>query len=165
MNKKEIFIKLFPNILSHILKSHYRNRNYIFVLILEEKTNDNIKRSDIEIKLSWHGDHIRISPLTKSFRDEIENIYVGDDYFYTKNNVKLVIMAQEQPFLEYPEKQKINKNKTFKNKECVVCFTNSPNVLFCDCGHICLCAECVKIDCFEECPTCKTENTILRIIE
>ena len=28
-----------------------------------------------------------------------------------------------------------------------------------------VCAECSKIECFEECPVCKTEKTILRIIE
>ena len=28
-----------------------------------------------------------------------------------------------------------------------------------------VCAECNKIECFEECPICKTEKTILRIKE
>ena len=44
---------------------------------------------------------------------------------------------------------------------------NKPNVLFCNCGHIPICADCEEIlqplDIF--CPVCKTENTIKRIID
>ena len=63
------------------------------------------------------------------------------------------------------KKRIINAEQTFKEDECVICLIKHPNVLFCNCGHLCLCAECSKIECFEECPICKTENTILRIIE
>ena len=55
--------------------------------------------------------------------------------------------------------------KTFKEDECVICLTEPPNVLFCNCGHIAICPECSKKEPLEECPICKTENTILRIIE
>ena len=63
------------------------------------------------------------------------------------------------------KKRIIKAEQTFKEDECVICLTEPPNVLFCNCGHLCLCAECSKIECFEECPICKTENTIIRIIE
>ena len=36
----------------------------------------------------------------------------------------------------------INTELTFKSDECVICLTNPPNVLFCNCGHLCLCIEC-----------------------
>ena len=36
---------------------------------------------------------------------------------------------------------KINANQTFKSNECVICVTNQPNVLFCNCGHIALYAS------------------------
>ena len=39
------------------------------------------------------------------------------------------------------------------------------NVLFCNCGHICVCEKCIEIKRLTKCPVCKTENTILRIIE
>ena len=107
---------------------------------------------DIEIKLRWHGDHIRTIPLFQSIRNEIENMYEDDDFLYT-NNVKLIIMAQEVSSLEkHKHNKKINKNKTYKIKECL---TNSPNVLFCNCGHICLCEKCSEIECFDTCPICK----------
>ena len=170
MTKKEVFKNLVPHIASQILKQHYRHKKYIFVLCLEEKTEENIKRIDIEIKLGWHGDHIRTIPLYESIENEIENIYEDDDFdgffLYTNNNVKLVIIAQERPSLEENnEIKKININKIYKIKECVICLTNPPNVLFCDCGHICICEKCIEIKHFDKCPICKTKKTILRIIE
>ena len=86
-------------------------------------------------------------------------MYEDDDFLYTNNNVKLIIMAQEMLYLEKNKhNEKINKNKTYKIKECVICLINSPNVLFCDCGHICVCEKCSEIKHFDTCPICKTEK-------
>ena len=63
------------------------------------------------------------------------------------------------------EEKIINSSQTFKSNECVICLTNSPNILFCNCGHIPICKECDKIKTLSSCPVCKTENTILRLIE
>ena len=60
--------------------------------------------------------------------------------------------------------RKINASKTFKSDECVICLTNPPNVLFCNCGHLCLCVECEEMKSLKFCPVCKTENTIKRTI-
>ena len=60
--------------------------------------------------------------------------------------------------------RKINTNQTFKSNECVICLTNPPNVLFCNCGHLCLCVECDKVKSLKDCPMCKTENKIRRIL-
>ena len=59
----------------------------------------------------------------------------------------------------------INYQQTFKSNECVICLTNSPNILSCNCGHICICIECSKIKNLRICPICKTENTIIRKLE
>ena len=32
--------------------------------------------------------------------------------------------------------------QTFKSNECVKCLIKEPNILFCNCGHLCLCEEC-----------------------
>ena len=58
----------------------------------------------------------------------------------------------------------INAGKTFKSNECVICITNSPNVLFCNCGHLSVCVECDKVKSLKTWPVCKTENTIKRIV-
>ena len=57
----------------------------------------------------------------------------------------------------------INEEKTFKSDLCAICLEKIPNVLFCSCGHICICEECNKTNNFKKCPICKTENNILRI--
>ena len=63
------------------------------------------------------------------------------------------------------KKRIINAEQTFKEDECVICLTKPPNVLFCNCGHIAICAECSRMDAsLKECPICKTEKN-LRIIE
>ena len=62
-------------------------------------------------------------------------------------------------------KKPINSIQTFKSDECVICLTNQPIILFCNCGHIPICTECYKLKSLSACPVCKTENTILRVIE
>ena len=64
---------------------------------------------------------------------------------------------------EKPNPIPINDVKTFKLEQCVICLENTPNVLFCNCGHLCVCKTCIMK--FTNCPVCKKENTILRIIE
>ena len=62
------------------------------------------------------------------------------------------------------EELSINDSRTFKLDQCVICLEKEPKVLFCNCGHICICDECLvkKLD---NCPVCKEINTILRVIE
>ena len=62
-------------------------------------------------------------------------------------------------------KKPINSIQTFKFDECVICLTNQPIILFCNCGHIPICTECYKLKSLSACPICKTENEIIRIIE
>ena len=59
---------------------------------------------------------------------------------------------------------KINADQTFKPYECVICLTNPPNVLFCNCRHIAICSKYDKKKSLENCPVCKTETTIKRTI-
>ena len=58
----------------------------------------------------------------------------------------------------------INASQSFKSNECVICLTNPPNVLFCNCGHLCLCSECERKKISNKCPMCKIGNTIIRIL-
>ena len=54
--------------------------------------------------------------------------------------------------------------KTFKSDQCIICLEEEPKVLFCNCGHICICEKCTSHR-YDNCPVCKKKNTILRIIE
>ena len=76
--------------------------------------------------------------------------YRQDDYFE----------GEEDTREEFP----INDSKTFKEDQCVICLEEEPKVLFCNCGHLCICEKCL-VRRFDNCPVCKKENTILRIIE
>ena len=58
----------------------------------------------------------------------------------------------------------INASHSFKSNECVICLTNPPNILFCNCGHLCLCSECERKKISNKCPMCKIGNTIIRIL-
>ena len=92
-------------------------------------------------------------------------IYYSDEYMDV-----LVNGPRAAPYnlnLNYePKKQIINAEKIFKEDNCVICLTNPPNILFCNCGHQVLCEECSKIgESLENCPIFKTKNTNLRIIE
>ena len=58
----------------------------------------------------------------------------------------------------------INDSKTFKLEQCVICLEKEPKILFCNCGHICICDKCF-VNKFNTCPVCKEKSTILRMIE
>ena len=79
-----------------------------------------------------------------------------------EGTMRVVLMEERE---EESEEQIINTDQTFKSDECVICLTNLPNVLFCNCGHLCLCEECDKVKSLENCPVCKIKNTIKRTIK
>ena len=79
-----------------------------------------------------------------------------------ENNNELIVSHTEP----IPEDTKvINLFKIFKSEECIICLTNQPNVLFCNCGHLCYCVKCYKIKTLSTCPICKTDNEIIRMLE
>ena len=72
--------------------------------------------------------------------------------------------AEERRRKREEKLKRINEEKTFKFDECVICLTEPSNILFCNCGHLCLCTKCNKAKSLGNCPICKTENTIKRTI-
>ena len=90
----------------------------------------------------------------------------SSDYMTVLMNEWVLNHFFRQSCLTNNKKKIINAEKTFKQDECVICLTNPSNILFCNCGHLCVCEECSKTgESLEKCPICKTENTNLRIIE
>ena len=88
------------------------------------------------------------------------NISLGQYYLLRGDIEDEPEQEPEQP--EYIQARIINSSLSFKSNECVICLTNPPNVLFCNCGHLCLCSECERKKLSNKCPICKTENEILR---
>ena len=81
-----------------------------------------------------------------------------DQYYLLRGDIE----DEEEPEYIQNETPIINSSLSFKSNECVICLTNPPNVLFCNCGHLCLCSECERKKISNKCPICKTENEILR---
>ena len=75
--------------------------------------------------------------------------------------------TEEEESEDEEEKQIIiiNAEQIFKSDECTICLSSISNVLFCNCGHLCICEECDKTKSLKNCPICKTENTIKRIVD
>ena len=101
-----------------------------------------------------------------------------DFYFYAISNLEengeLIISPIESTHEDTdteddeptPEKPKvINLFKIFKSDECIVCMNDKPNILFCNCGHLCECDKCYKIKTPSICPICKMDNEIIRMLE
>ena len=106
---------------------------------------------DLEVILKTHYD----------FYDADYDLYFNVLAELEQNNE--LIVSHTEPI---PEDTKvINLFKIFKSDECIICMTNKPNVLFCNCGHLSYCINCYKIKTLSVCPICKTDNEIIRMLE
>ena len=94
-----------------------------------------------------------------------ENGELDNELLINRLNRRSVAFQESDSDEDSDDEKIINSSQSFKSDECVICLTNQPNILFCNCGHICICGECGKRIKNKECPVCKTENTILRLIE
>ena len=45
----------------------------------------------------------------------------------------------------------------FVHDECLICVTNIPNILYSNCGHMCICNSCDALEVINICPMCRTE--------
>ena len=88
-----------------------------------------------------------------------------DQYYLLRGDIEDEEEEPEEPEYIQNETPIINSSLSFKSNECVICLTNPPNVLFCNCGHLCLCSECERKKISNKCPICKTENEIIRTLE
>ena len=114
------------------------------------------------VSRAGHCDH-----YTKPFTIEIHAEF---NYFRTEEERHRCEAELRRAYLmeihcRRPEaKSSINDSRTFKLEQCVICLEKEPKVLFCNCGHICICDEC-SVKKLDNCPVCKKKNTNLRIIE
>ena len=112
------------------------------------------------------------SPID-AIKDNIEGIKSTGHYTTFIEPFRLELILSVDPGTNFvlsssedeDEKISINDLKTFKSNECVICLEKESNILFCNCGYICICNICIEVKKLSKCPICKTENTILRIIE
>ena len=152
---------------------------YYLISRLKNKEENLLRELIIELEFPPCESHLKFNRRFK-INDEnplnsIKNFikdFEDESYFLTFTwcfNLLFLLKSQNSEPMreeESEEEKIINTSKSFKSDECVICLTEPPNVLFCNCGHIAICVECSKTgESLEECPICKTENTNLRIIE
>ena len=89
---------------------------------------------DLEVILKTHYD----------FYDVDYDLYFNVLAELEQNNELIVSHTELIP----EEPKVINLFKIFKSDECIICMTNKPNVLFCNCGHVSYCLNCYKIKSF-----------------
>ena len=53
---------------------------------------------------------------------------------------------------------------TYKEDKCIICIEDSPNILFCNCGHLILCESCYERLENTKCPKCREFNNIIKKI-
>ena len=54
--------------------------------------------------------------------------------------------------------------QSIKEDKCCVCLENVPNILYVDCRHIATCNTCDKKGNLNNCPTCRTKVTSIKIL-
>ena len=126
------------------LRNNYEGFNFLNQIRIEDYTKG-IYKINIKLLTSYRNISLGQYNLLRSFDIEDEQ---EPEEEYIQNEARI-----------------INSSQSFKSDECVICLTNPPNVLFCNCGHLCLCSECERKKISNKCPICKTENEIIRTLE
>ena len=120
---------------------------------------------------SYNTDENTDEKILSYIKRKIERLsQAGYFFLFTKPPILLRVCFENMHYYDTDdekeeEEEQINATKSFKSDECVICLTNSPNILFCNCGHIPICGECEEMKPLNICPVCKTSNSIKRVIE
>ena len=108
---------------------------------------------------------IENSPFIETFNTKRVDIRFSFEIFISRDDFRRIEeeWVRQEREREALRRRKIQEkqsqtSKSFKSDECVICLTIPPNVLFCNCGHLCLCEECDKVKSLENCPVCKTKK-------
>ena len=153
--KRDIYKKLIDHIFSFI--TEFRDRNLLFLIGLEDTHWPGHKIRYTDIKLTWDGKLESKSSFFQSLEIQVNQTDNENGEFDTEM-LSIQVLSVLTTYEIY------NGNKTFKQEECCACMTNKTNVLFCNCGHICICERCLPLNRENKCPVCKKFSNIIRII-
>ena len=130
------------------------NSNYAIVFKIEIRNEEEFVQAG---KFYYRSDR-------NPFELKMEGIETNLDLFhYLDQPFKILVTTSFYRFHSFDASPK-PLEKTFKLEECVICLEKEPKVLFCNCGHICICEKCI-VRRYDNCPVCKEKSTILRMIE
>ena len=160
------YVKQILNIEELVNKDIFFTINYIVPqpYEVEEETDNNFLKS-IKINDCLNENVGDVAHLTLKIISTYLDVEEEDYLILGGNSIDLRSHPVIQNETTNNEAPIINASRSFKFNECVICLTNPPNVLFCNCGHLCLCSECERKKISNKCPMCKIGNTIIRTLE
>ena len=86
-----------------------------------------------------------------------------DDIEPELEHLRLRLQNLSKELESYQNKTKVT-NKCIKSDTCCICLSNPSNIIFTDCGHLCICGPCNEKLTELKCPICRTEITQPRLI-
>ena len=159
-DKEDLYDKLKPIlhylVSDHMIEEHegyYYNRSNFNIYV---KTEDNYNYNRYGIEALF----FTLSPVynTRYGCVFMKTDYNDEDRLLCLNLIGIKIDMHFQ-YHKLEEETKIPTKISFKYDECVICLANLPNVLFNNCGHICICHNC-DTESLNSCPMCRAVTTI-----
>ena len=174
MGKGELYDKLADYIMAETAITIVDENNVVKCVCWLEYTNNHgdIEYTDIDIEVYWDGRDETIEALRESINEQIENIKntdpINDPLIKTiilKRQLKVIMLVEQFNLFGVVDQLIMNKGKTFKEDTYMICMDKEPNILFCNCGHMCICEECLeKLEDKNICIGCREINMIVRKI-
>ena len=140
---KDILFSLYFIIPQPFEEEEEEDNNFLRSIKISDCLNENIGDL-IHLKLKIYSNYVNV--------EEEDYSILGGEF----------IDLRREPRRELGKTKIINALQTFKSNEYIICLSNPPNVMFCNCGHMCFCLECERKYESNECPICKTKNNIIR---
>ena len=97
----------------------------------------------------------------KKFDDLHYNIYVQNKILQKIIDRILLLEETISEKIEFIIKKSIQKNND--NELCCICLDNVKNCAYINCGHLCVCDNCINNKWKKKCPICKTRGNYIRI--
>ena len=157
---------------------YFLSKMYIDQLIMRYKTYtiEDQQTTESSYKLSVgliEDDELNFKHIYSCFYDNMEdkisweNNY-NDNFniegnFFVCMDIEAMVIPDYDPDIEVFTDNIVK--KTITEPECIICFEKTPNMLYTDCLHLCVCNVCDSKGRFSKCPLCRTKikNQKIRI--
>ena len=138
--------------------------------IEQQQTTESSYRLSVGI---LEEDELKFKHIYSCFYNNIEdrisweNKY--DDNFNIEGNFFVCIDVNAMVITDYDSNDEVEDDeparKTISEPECIICFEKTPNILYLECLHVCVCNVCDGKGRFNKCPLCrtKTKNQKIRL--
>ena len=171
---KRIFSRLLHHMTVIVCHDHSLFKTlWYFCLCGKPKFRSDYKviEKDIEVEADFNLPTYTFETIMDSIANGIHNMDDQKLTLYVDDYDNIYLMAVKIEFTPHvekirgPQNKNINGENTFKEETCIICVEKEPKVLFCGCGHLCVCKECKKFFQKYVCRICKHKSKNIRILE